>query len=141
MAETPASRLAARLLGVRREDLEAALTSRDVVAGREVVRRALDAEASRRACGALMKAAYGALFDFLVERVNGSIAGRGAEGGGDGDMDGAGASIGILDIFGFEIFEHNNFEQLCINYTNEAVRCVLADSRNPCFPRCAASFS
>eukprot|EP00515_Schizochytrium_aggregatum_P020736 CAMPEP_0202100776 /NCGR_PEP_ID=MMETSP0965-20130614/3344_1 /ASSEMBLY_ACC=CAM_ASM_000507 /TAXON_ID=4773 /ORGANISM="Schizochytrium aggregatum, Strain ATCC28209" /LENGTH=679 /DNA_ID=CAMNT_0048669449 /DNA_START=1 /DNA_END=2037 /DNA_ORIENTATION=- len=50
------------------------------------------------------------MFDFLVKRVNDSIEGR------------RGRFIGILDIFGFEIFENNSFEQLCINFANEKLQ-------------------
>lgn len=56
---------------------------------------------------AIAKAIYSSLFDWLVERINKSVKGK------------KGKYIGILDIFGFEIFDKNSFEQLCINYTNE----------------------
>lgn len=60
---------------------------------------------------ALAKGIYNNLFEWIVERVNVSL------GGGAG-----GALIGILDIYGFEIFEHNSFEQICINYVNEKLQ-------------------
>ena len=65
------------------------------------------------ACEALAKHLYGNLFAFLVTKVNGLLATGGI---------GGGRFIGILDIFGFEIFEQNSFEQLCINYTNEKLQ-------------------
>jgi len=55
------------------------------------------------------------MFDFLVKRVNESM---GAPKGGYAGM----TYIGCLDIFGFEIFKHNSFEQLCINFTNEMLQ-------------------
>jgi len=59
---------------------------------------------------------YGAAFDYIVEKVNDSIAEH------QFDRNQSLASIGVLDIFGFETFEVNSFEQLCINYTNEALQ-------------------
>ncbi|KAJ5818819.1 Myosin-1 [Penicillium riverlandense] len=64
---------------------------------------------------ALAKAIYFNLFDWIVERVNQSLAARGA----------IANSIGILDIYGFEIFEKNSFEQLCINYVNEKLQQIF----------------
>lgn len=64
---------------------------------------------------ALAKAIYNNLFDWIVERVNVSLKTRGARA----------HSIGILDIYGFEIFERNSFEQLCINYVNEKLQQIF----------------
>jgi myosin-1 len=64
---------------------------------------------------ALAKAIYNNLFDWIVERVNVSLKTRGATSN----------SIGILDIYGFEIFEKNSFEQLCINYVNEKLQQIF----------------
>jgi myosin-1 len=64
---------------------------------------------------ALAKAIYNNLFDWIVERVNVSLKARGATSN----------SIGILDIYGFEIFERNSFEQLCINYVNEKLQQIF----------------
>ena len=64
---------------------------------------------------ALAMAIYNNLFDWIVERVNVSLKARGATAN----------SIGILDIYGFEIFEKNSFEQLCINYVNEKLQQIF----------------
>ena len=64
---------------------------------------------------ALAKAIYFNLFDWIVDRVNASLKARGS----------IGNSVGILDIYGFEIFEKNSFEQLCINYVNEKLQQIF----------------
>jgi len=61
---------------------------------------------------ALAKAMYDKLFDWIVQRVNASMRARGQ----------VSNTIGILDIYGFEIFDTNSFEQLCINYVNEKLQ-------------------
>lgn len=63
----------------------------------------------------LAKAIYNNLFEWIVERVNNSLQA----------FPGADKSIGILDIYGFEIFEHNSFEQICINYVNEKLQQIF----------------
>ena len=64
---------------------------------------------------AFAKALYNNLFDWIVVRVNASLKARGVPA----------HSIGILDIYGFEIFEKNSFEQLCINYVNEKLQQIF----------------
>ncbi len=64
---------------------------------------------------ALAKGIYNNLFDWIVARVNTSL----------GQLDALGPSIGILDIYGFEIFDHNLFEQICINYVNEKLQQIF----------------
>ncbi|KAI8683759.1 Myosin-1 [Fusarium keratoplasticum] len=64
---------------------------------------------------ALAKAIYSNLFDWIVERINKSLKARQPTSN----------TIGILDIYGFEIFEKNSFEQLCINYVNEKLQQIF----------------
>ncbi|CAI4218753.1 unnamed protein product [Parascedosporium putredinis] len=61
------------------------------------------------------EAIYNNLFDWIVERVNKSLKAKQATSN----------TIGILDIYGFEIFEKNSFEQLCINYVNEKLQQIF----------------
>lgn len=65
---------------------------------------------------ALAKGLYSNLFDWIVDRVNQSFSNMKSS---------PFKSIGILDIYGFEIFEHNSFEQLCINYVNEKLQQIF----------------
>ena len=111
------SQAAAELLGVPFDELAAALTSRVVNAGTEIIHKPLDVPQANKAAEALIKGVYGAAFDYIVRVVNESIDHLNGE-----DDNNAGPSIGVLDIFGFETFQTNNFEQLCINYTNEALQ-------------------
>jgi len=64
---------------------------------------------------ALSMAIYNNLFDWIVGRINQSLQARQASSN----------NIGILDIYGFEIFEKNSFEQLCINYVNEKLQQIF----------------
>lgn len=77
----------------------------------------LSKDEAQQARDALAKFIYEKMFDWIVQRVNSAI-GR----GNPATYDGRTCTIGILDIFGFEIFEHNQFEQLCINFTNEKLQ-------------------
>ncbi|KAN0062042.1 class II myosin [Thecaphora frezii] len=66
---------------------------------------------------ALAKAIYNNMFDWIVERINQSMRPRSASSN----------VIGVLDIYGFEIFENNSFEQLCINYVNEKLQQIFIE--------------
>uniref|UniRef100_A0A8D0APB3 Myosin Ic, paralog a n=1 Tax=Sander lucioperca TaxID=283035 RepID=A0A8D0APB3_SANLU len=73
----------------------------------------LDFEQAVSARDALAKAVYGRTFTWLVEKINQSLAlkvGKGC------------SVIGLLDIYGFEVLQHNSFEQFCINYCNEKLQ-------------------
>lgn len=110
----------AYLLGVNSPAVNKALTSRIMETSRggrrgsvyEVPLNKTQAAAVR---DALAKAIYSNLFDWIVDRVNVSMATRGE----------ISQTIGILDIYGFEIFETNSFEQICINYVNEKLQQIF----------------
>lgn len=118
------------LFGVSPDDLNQALCHLSITAGKESqVQQNLTLDQAEKGLEALVKATYGALFTYLVTRINDSISFH------EEDMfDENGipipemeknrpcASIGVLDIFGFESFKRNSFEQLCINYCNEALQ-------------------
>ncbi|BGP45613.1 class II myosin [Rhodotorula kratochvilovae] len=109
---------AAFLLGVPADALSDALLRPRVRAGREVVVQSRSRAQVVAELGALAKSLYEKNFGAMVDRINRSLAGSGTGGGAAGGK----AFIGVLDIAGFEIFETNGFEQLCINYTNEKLQ-------------------
>mmetsp|Transcript_27066 Transcript_27066/g.41513 ORF Transcript_27066/g.41513 Transcript_27066/m.41513 type:complete len:1447 (+) Transcript_27066:288-4628(+) len=105
---------AARLLGVNLEKLQIALTERVMITRGDEIKIQLTPDKAMDARDALAKTIYGALFLWVVEQVNSCI-------GWEND-DEVRSSVGVLDIFGFECFAVNSFEQLCINFTNEALQ-------------------
>ena len=106
-----------QLLGITVEDLELALCQQTLTVGRnQTVTKRLTLEKAIKGLEALLKAVYGALFQYLVRRVNGSIAYK------ESEQEPPVASVRVLDIFGFESFHINSFEQLCINYCNETLQ-------------------
>jgi len=108
--------MAAELLGIDSETLATALISRSIndYAGRskKAIIVPLDVEKAEFSRDALAKALYSYLFDFLIQKVNDQINSNDAD-------DTQKHVIGVLDIYGFEIFEKNSFEQLIINTCNE----------------------
>jgi myosin V len=118
------------LLGVSPDDLNQAICHLSITAGKESqVQQNLTLDQAEKGLEALLKATYGALFSYLVSRINDSISFNEEN---VFDENGVStpeivknrpcASIGVLDIFGFESFKRNSFEQLCINYCNEALQ-------------------
>lgn len=114
------------LMGLSIDELEKSLCFLRIKAGREYHMRTLPREKAQKGLEALIKAFYGALFTFLVRKINTSITVKDASNTrrrvGTSASNPDEATIGVLDIFGFESFKYNSFEQLCINYCNEALQ-------------------
>lgn len=108
----------ADLLGVPENELNLAFTERTMKTRNETYKVPLDAGTAKASCDAFAKEVYGKLFLWLVEGIN--VATK-AENNYGKDIDTYGI-IGLLDIFGFESFVINRFEQLCINYANEKLQ-------------------
>ncbi len=102
---------AAKYLQVDAGALSKALTTRTIEVRGDATHALNTVESAYHAADALAKAVYDHMFDWLVGRINVAMAGQVTN-----------VFIGVLDIFGFEIFEKNYFEQLCINYTNEKLQ-------------------
>jgi myosin heavy subunit len=106
--------IAARLLGLDSVALSVALTEKTMTVGREMVTVLFSPLQAADNRDTLAKALYGSLFDWVVNSINDTLK---------GEYDPQVVhSIGILDIFGFEVFDINSFEQLCINYANEKLQ-------------------
>ncbi|KAI1626806.1 myosin heavy chain [Exophiala viscosa] len=106
---------ACQLLGVQTDPFIKGLLHPKVKAGREWVEKVQTPEQVRLALDALSKGIYERGFGDLVNKINTQLD-RGGVSSDDSHF------IGVLDIAGFEIFETNSFEQLCINYTNEKLQ-------------------
>ena len=111
-------------MGFTPEALNQALCYFSIKAGKESHTRSLPKLKAEKGLEAFVKAVYGALFDLIVQRINSSITAKsdGKKRGGSQAGKSIAATIGVLDIFGFESFKTNSFEQLCINYCNEALQ-------------------
>ncbi|CAH2056452.1 unnamed protein product, partial [Iphiclides podalirius] len=100
------------LLGVSRAELARWLTHRRIASAHEVIVSRMDVRRAEFARDALAKRMYGDLFAWLVRAVNRALDTGHAKR----------HFIGVLDIYGFETFEINSFEQFCINYANEKLQ-------------------
>lgn len=109
-------RTAAKLLGVDTEKLSEVLTSTSTTTRGSVIKRRLKDHQAMDVRDATSKAMYGRLFGWIVNKVNQLLAPPIKSRGEDV------TEIGILDIFGFEHFEKNSFEQACINLANEQLQ-------------------
>ncbi|CAK9144800.1 unnamed protein product [Ilex paraguariensis] len=92
--------------------LEDSLCKRVIVTPDGNITKLLDPAAAVTSRDALAKTIYSRLFDWIVDKINNSI----------GQDPNAKSIIGVLDIYGFESFKINSFEQLCINLTNEKLQ-------------------
>ncbi|XP_074766473.1 myosin-IIIb isoform X10 [Athene noctua] len=108
---------AAALLSIGSEELQEALTSHCVVTRGETIIRTNTVDKAADVRDAMSKALYGRLFSWIVNRINTLLQP-------DKNICNAenGMNVGILDIFGFENFTRNSFEQLCINIANEQIQ-------------------
>ncbi|XP_069624685.1 unconventional myosin-Ie-like isoform X4 [Ranitomeya imitator] len=108
------------LLGIDQSRLKEKLTSRKMDSkwgGKsEVIDVTLNVEQACFSRDALSKALYTRLFDYLVEAVNKAMR-----------KDVEEYNIGVLDIYGFEIFQKNGFEQFCINFVNEKLQQIFIE--------------
>jgi myosin heavy subunit len=117
----PSLVLAAELLGVTHHNLLETLTQRKMLTRGEVFTVQLKVKDASNGRNAMMKALYSSVFARIVSQVNISLAGASDPLGNVNEN----GSIGVLDIFGFETFDRNDFEQLLINYANEALQCTF----------------
>ncbi|KAM4021870.1 myosin-9 isoform 1-T1 [Anomaloglossus baeobatrachus] len=113
MPDNTAAQKVCHLLGINVNDFTRGILSPRIKVGRDFVQKAQTKEQADFAIEALAKATYERMFRWLVMRVNKALDKTKRQGA---------SFIGILDIAGFEIFELNSFEQLCINYTNEKLQ-------------------
>ena len=103
----------AHLFGINVNEMTKGFLRPRIKVGRDFVTKAQTKEQVEFAVEALSKATFERLFKWIVARINRSLDRTKRQGA---------SFIGILDIAGFEIFDLNSFEQLCINYTNEKLQ-------------------
>uniref|UniRef100_A0A452QQI2 Myosin IE n=1 Tax=Ursus americanus TaxID=9643 RepID=A0A452QQI2_URSAM len=110
----------AYLLGINQDRLKEKLTSRQMDSkwgGKsESIHVTLNVEQACYSRDALAKALHARVFDFLVDSINKAM-----------EKDHEEYNIGVLDIYGFEIFQKNGFEQFCINFVNEKLQQIFIE--------------
>ncbi|KAL0920474.1 hypothetical protein M5K25_009613 [Dendrobium thyrsiflorum] len=108
-----ATQTVSKLLGCDIQDLKLALCTRKMRVRSDTIIQKLTLTQAIDTRDALAKSLYASLFEWLVEQINMSL---------EVGKRRTGRSISILDIYGFESFERNSFEQFCINYANERLQ-------------------
>ncbi|XP_039137521.1 myosin-1-like isoform X1 [Dioscorea cayenensis subsp. rotundata] len=103
----------AKLIGCDISDLKVALATRKMKVGKDIIVQKLTLSQAIDTRDALAKSIYASLFEWLVDQINKSL---------EVGKRRTGRSISILDIYGFESFNKNSFEQFCINYANERLQ-------------------
>ncbi|XP_034943437.1 unconventional myosin-Va isoform X2 [Chelonus insularis] len=101
-----------KLIGIDPSAMRKWLCHRKIVSMRDVILKPMNVEQAMGARDALAKHIYAELFNYIVTRINDSLRSKIK----------AQSFIGVLDIYGFETFEINSFEQFCINYANEKLQ-------------------
>ncbi|XP_017925319.2 unconventional myosin-Ie isoform X1 [Manacus vitellinus] len=108
------------LLGINQDRLKEKLTSRQMDSkwgGKsESIHVTLNVEQACYTRDALAKALHSRVFDYLVDSINKAM-----------EKDHEEYNIGVLDIYGFEIFQKNGFEQFCINFVNEKLQQIFIE--------------
>ncbi|XP_008805849.2 myosin-1-like [Phoenix dactylifera] len=102
-----------KLMGCKVPDLMLTLSTHKIQAGNDIVIQKLTLPQAISTRDALAKSIYSSLFDWLVEQINRSL---------EVGKSRTGRFISILDIYGFESYDKNSFEQFCINYANERLQ-------------------
>jgi hypothetical protein len=119
---------AAALLGTDPEGLKAALICKTVEAAGESIQGSNNMDQATKVRDALAKALYDKLFEWLITVVNDALeAAQSVIAQEQDSSSGERLYIGVLDIYGFEIFDRNGFEQLCINYVNEQLQQIFIE--------------
>ncbi|KFQ56397.1 Unconventional myosin-Id, partial [Pelecanus crispus] len=108
----------ADLLSTKSDMVEKALLFRTVATGRDVIDKQHTEQEATYGRDAFAKAIYERLFCWIVTHINDVIEVKNY----DTTVHGKNTVIGVLDIYGFEIFDNNSFEQFCINYCNEKLQ-------------------
>merc|ERR1712212_1115535 len=112
VADTADGERVAHLYGLQVKDFLNSLIKPRVKVGTEYVNKGQSVVQVNYAITALCKALFERMFFWIIERVNKAFETKQRRS----------YFIGVLDIAGFEIFEYNSFDQLCINYTNERLQ-------------------
>ncbi|KAJ8950584.1 hypothetical protein NQ314_007808, partial [Rhamnusium bicolor] len=108
----------AELLQVQKSNLETALCERVIAARGDIMRKEHTETEAAFGRDAFAKAVYERLFGWIVDKINSAIA----VDANNYSKNYKSSLIGVLDIYGFEIFDNNSFEQFCINYCNEKLQ-------------------
>jgi myosin heavy subunit len=111
-------RIVSNIMQVSPESLENAICYRTLLVRNESQIIRLNPEQAADTRDSLSKAIYGNLFDWIIKRINQFLF---------SSVEDSRFSIGVLDIFGFEVFEKNSFEQFCINFANEKLQALFND--------------
>jgi len=111
----PALTTASRLLGINRTEFAKWIVKKQISTRNEKIVTDLNGQQATVVRDSVAKYIYANLFDWLVNVVNESLSGEEV-------AKNISTFIGVLDIYGFEHFKKNSFEQFCINYANEKLQ-------------------